>query len=248
MPFHPSEAEGVHRGQDATVNWFLLQDGGRLTLVDAGVPHSWRTLLGGLQQLGRSLQDIDAIVLTHAHFDHVGVAERLRTGLGIPVYVHEADAELTRHPMRYRTERPRELYLLTQVQALPNVVSLARGRAFWPTPVGEVVTYGDGDVLPVPGLPQVIPTPGHTDGHCSLLLEDRGTLIAGDAIVTLDPYTNRKGPRMVARAATADVARNTASLDAIAATDASLLLPGHGEPVREGARVAADQARAAGSA
>ncbi|MDQ3630208.1 MAG: hypothetical protein M3417_02805 [Actinomycetota bacterium] len=34
---------GVHRGEDASVNWYLLQDGDRLTLVDAGVPASWKT-------------------------------------------------------------------------------------------------------------------------------------------------------------------------------------------------------------
>jgi glyoxylase-like metal-dependent hydrolase (beta-lactamase superfamily II) len=64
--------------------------------------------------------DVEALVLTQAHFDHVGVAEKARTRLGIPVYAHENDAPLLRHPWRYDHERPRALYLATQVRALPD--------------------------------------------------------------------------------------------------------------------------------
>ena len=49
-------------------------------------------------------------MLTHAHFDHVGFAERARRELGVPVYVHENDVPLTRHPWRYDHERPRAPY------------------------------------------------------------------------------------------------------------------------------------------
>ncbi len=246
--FTQNVVPGVHRGEDASVNWYLLQEGDRLTLVDAGVPASWRTLQAGLDELGLPLAAIEAIVLTHAHFDHVGIAERLRLELGIPVLVHPGDADLCRHPMTYRTERRRELYFLSQVQALPVVVSLARAGAFRPRPVQQVTPYADGDVLDVPGRPRVVFTPGHTDGHCALHLADASAIITADALVTLDPYTNRRGPRLVARAATADVAANLASLDRIAETGAEVVLPGHGEPFRSGAAAAVREARAAGSA
>ena len=64
----------------------------------------------------------------------------------------------------------------------------------------------------------------------------------------LDPYTARRGPRLVARAATADTDRNLRSLDALAATGARTVLTGHGEPWRDGAEAAVAQARAAGAA
>lgn len=239
---------GVHRGEDANTNWYLLQEGERLTLVDAGVPASWRTLEAGLRELGLPMTVIEALVLTHAHFDHVGIAERIRTTLGVPVLVHPADVELTKHPMTYRTERRREWYFLTQVQALPNIVQFARTGAFRPRPVGAVSTYSGGEVLDVPGRPQVVFTPGHTDGHCALWLEEANAVISADALVTLDPYTNKRGPRLVARGATADVDRNLASLDALAATGAAVVLPGHGEPFRSGVVEAARRAREAGSA
>jgi glyoxylase-like metal-dependent hydrolase (beta-lactamase superfamily II) len=93
----------------------------------------------------------------------------------------------------------------------------------------------------------VIPSQGHTYGHVSLHLPDRDVLIAGDALVTLDPYTGRRGPRLVARAATADSSRALAALDALEATDARLVLPGHGEPYM-GVAGAVALAREAGSA
>jgi glyoxylase-like metal-dependent hydrolase (beta-lactamase superfamily II) len=248
VTLHAEAAPGVHRVADAYTNWYLLEDGGRLTVVDAGVPTSWGSLHDALARLGFSAGDIDAVVLTHAHFDHVGFAERARTELGVPVYVHADDEPLTRHPSRYDHERPRVAYLATQVKALPIVADLLRTRAFWPTPVAEVTTYQAGETLPVPGSPKVLATPGHTYGHCSLHLADRDAVLAGDALVTLDPYTARTGPRLVARAATADTGRNLQSLDAIAATGASTVLSGHGEPWTDGAEAMVAKARANGAA
>jgi glyoxylase-like metal-dependent hydrolase (beta-lactamase superfamily II) len=244
---HANAAPGVHRIEDAHTNWYLIEDGDRLTVVDAGVPRSWESLRTALDQLGRRLDDVAAVVLTHAHFDHVGFAERARTELGVTVHVHENDAPLTRHPWRYDFERSPFYYFATQFQALPIVAEFVRTRAFFPPPVKEVQRFSDG-TLAVPGSPRVMFTPGHTLGHCALHLPDRDTVIAGDAVVMLDPYTARRGPRLVARAATADVARNLRSLDAIAATGARTVLTGHGEPWTGGAEAIVEQARRAGSA
>ncbi|HWT91770.1 MAG TPA: MBL fold metallo-hydrolase [Solirubrobacteraceae bacterium] len=241
---HRSVAEGVHRIEDAYTNWYLVEEGSRLTVVDCGVPTSWASLQSALVELGRSPGDIDAVVLTHAHFDHVGFAERARRDLGVPVYVHENDAPLTMHPWRYDHEKPRTPYFLTQVKALPIVAALLRNRAFWPAPVKQVTRYLDDTVLDVPGRPKVVPCPGHTLGHCGLWLEDRGVLLAGDAFVMLDPYTARTGPRVVARAATADSERNKRTLDALAATGAQTVLTGHGDPWTGGVAIAVEQARA----
>jgi glyoxylase-like metal-dependent hydrolase (beta-lactamase superfamily II) len=174
---HVDEADGVHRVEDAYTNWYLVEDDGRLTVVDAGVPTSWKSFHDALARLGRTPSAVEAVVLTHGHFDHVGFAERARSQLGVPVYVHDNDVSLTKHPWRYDHERPRSLYFATQVRALPIVASLVRNRAWWPTPVNEVVRYHNGE-LPVPGSPHVVFTPGHTHGHCALHLPDRDTVIA----------------------------------------------------------------------
>lgn len=239
-------AEGVHRVEDAHTNWFIIEENGRLTVVDAGVPTSWGSFQEALRALGRTGSDVEALVLTHAHFDHLGFAERARTELGVPVLVHENDVLLTRRPLQYGSERSPLSYVATQPRALPIVASFLRTRAFWPAPVRHVYRFGDEGALDVPGSPRVVFTPGHTLGHCSLHLPDRDAVIAGDALVTLNPYTGSRGPQLVARAATADTERALTSLDRLAETGAATLLPGHGEPYRDGAKRAAEEARAAG--
>jgi glyoxylase-like metal-dependent hydrolase (beta-lactamase superfamily II) len=238
-------APGVHRVEDAFTNWYLIEDDDGIAVVDAGIPRSWESLQEALTAIGRRLADVKALILTHAHFDHVGFAERARTELGIPVHVHQNDVPLTRHPWRYDHERPRAPYLVSQPRALPIISAFVRERAFWPRPIGAVQRYGDQGVLAVPGRPAVVPTPGHTLGHCALHLPDRDTVLAGDAVVTLDPYTGRTGPRLVARAATADSERNLATLDALAATGAQRVLCGHGVPWVQGAEAIVAAARAA---
>jgi glyoxylase-like metal-dependent hydrolase (beta-lactamase superfamily II) len=238
-------APGIHRVEDAFTNWYIVEDGDRLTIVDCGVPTSWSSLHDALRTLGKSRDAIEAVVLTHAHFDHIGFAERARTELGLPIWCHENDVPLARHPQQYAHERSRLRYIATNPQALPVVLAFVRTRAFFPKPVKELVRYTDG-TLPVPGAPQVVFTPGHTLGHCSLHFPDRDTLIAGDAVVTFNPYIAKPGPQIVSGAATADYERNLRSLDAIAATGATTVLCGHGEPWREGAGAIAERARAVG--
>ena len=244
---YPNVADGIHRVEDAFTNFYVIEAEDGLTVVDAGVRSSWASLHALLRSIRRAPGDIAAVVLTHAHFDHVGFAARAHRELGVPVHLHENDAPLARHPWRYDFERLPLLYFATQPRALPIVGSFLRTRAFFPPPVRETVRLEEG-TLAVPGRPVVLHTPGHTLGHCSLHLPDRDVLIAGDALVMLDPYTARTGPRLVARAATADVGRNLRSLDALAGTGATHVLTGHGEPWRQGIEAAVARARDAGSA
>jgi glyoxylase-like metal-dependent hydrolase (beta-lactamase superfamily II) len=128
---------------------------------------------------------------------------------------------------------------------MPIVAALLRQRAFWPSPIERTRTFTEG-TLPVPGGPEVVFTPGHTWGHCALHFPDRNVVIAGDAIVTLNPYTGNTGPQIVAGAATADSGTALESLDALNSTGADTVLTGHGEPWRDGIRKAVELARLAG--
>ena len=239
-------APGLHRVGEAYTNWYLVEEDGRFTIVDTGFPRSWRTLERALGELGRSLSNVAAVVLTHGHFDHVGFAERARTELRVPVWVHERDVPLVRRPWRYDHERSRLSYFVRYPKF--DVVFAAMGArgALWVKGLRGASTYTDAAELDVPGRPRVVFTQGHTYGHSSLHLADRDAVIAGDALVTFDPYTGRTGPRIVARAATADSERALSSLDALAATGARVVLPGHGEPWLAGVESAVELARAAG--
>jgi glyoxylase-like metal-dependent hydrolase (beta-lactamase superfamily II) len=239
--------KGIHQITDAYTNWFLVEEDDRLTVVDCGVRSSWATLHRILDELGYSSSSVEAIVLTHAHFDHIGFAEKARVELGVPVLCHEDEVHLTKHPLQYGHERSRLHYLFAP-NALPIAAAFIRGGGWWPHPIGEVQTFGDDGVLDVPGSPRIVYTPGHTLGHTAFLFEDRDALIAGDALVMLNPFSGRTGPRMVSLAATTDSDRARASLDVIGATGVTTLLTGHGEPWRGGAEEAAAQAKQNGHA
>src|SRR3954454_20318742 len=93
----PSEvAPGVHRLGNAYINCYLIEDGNQMTLVDAGLPGFRAQLDEYLRSRGRSVDDIAAVLLTHGHSDHVGMAEGVRTDAPAPVLVHERDAEMAR--------------------------------------------------------------------------------------------------------------------------------------------------------
>jgi glyoxylase-like metal-dependent hydrolase (beta-lactamase superfamily II) len=94
----------------------------------------------------------------------------------------------------------------------------------------------------LPGRPQVIATPGHTDGECVFLLADRRILLTGDALVTLDPYTGFRGPRIIARAATHDSRQALQSVASLATLGVDHVLPGHGEPWQHGIESAVQSA------
>ncbi|PNI07283.1 MBL fold metallo-hydrolase [Arthrobacter sp. AFG7.2] len=239
-------ADGVHRISEAYVNFYLVESPDGLILVDSGLPASWKTLDDSIRGLGHSVDDIAALVLTHAHFDHLGLAHRLHTEFGVPVWVHGGDSYIARHPYRYRHEKSRFVFALAHPGGLPVLASMTKAGALRVRGVDELKLFPaetGSTALPVPGSPEVVFSPGHTAGHCGLYLRDRDVLFSGDALVTLDPYTRRTGPRIVAGAATMDSRQNLDTLTQLEQTGASLVLPGHGEPWTGGIEEAVAAAR-----
>ncbi|MBI5159927.1 MAG: MBL fold metallo-hydrolase [Micrococcales bacterium] len=243
---HRDVVPGVHRLELAHVNSYLIADGDSVTVVDAGLPAMWQPLHQALAAIGSSPDRVAALVLTHAHFDHLGCARAIAERWRVPVWAHIADHELARQPYRYAHERPRALYPIRSPRAVPILGAMLAAGALRVPHVTGLRSLEPGMTLPVPGLPTVLFTPGHTYGHCALVLEDRDAVLSGDAVVTLDPYTARVGPRIVAGAATADSDLNLRSLEGIAESGVGTVLPGHGEPWRAGARAAVAQARMTG--
>jgi glyoxylase-like metal-dependent hydrolase (beta-lactamase superfamily II) len=225
---------GIHRIATGSVNCYLIENGDALAFVDAGLPRTWFEADHAVRALGRTWADVQAIVLTHGHFDHLGFAARAEREHGVPVWVHHGDARIATHPYRYRPGRPRLLYPLFHPRAVPHLATMMRDGALRVPGVRSPRTFGDDHEPDFPAGLHALATPGHTDGHCALHLTDRDVLFTGDGLVTLDPYTGRRGPRIVARAGTKDAETAERSLAVMAETDASTLLPGHGEPWTDG--------------
>jgi glyoxylase-like metal-dependent hydrolase (beta-lactamase superfamily II) len=241
MPLRLSQvSSGVHRLHTRYTNWYLLEDGGRLTVLDAGLPGDWREFSSALSQLGHTPADIDAVLITHHHPDHAGNAERLRSD-GARVLAHPADAPYLRGEKQV-SKIAVVPFLWHPWYAVYMLHLLGKGVTRTP-PVARLDQIVDGEVLDVPGSPRVVHAPGHTAGSCALFLEDRSLLFTGDALVTLDMTRGRTGPQIIRGPHTEDAERAVESLDVLAATNAETVLPGHGEPWPDGVNSAVDIAR-----
>lgn len=220
-------APGVFMVAGPRTNWCLLRSGDGITLVDAAWPKDYALVTDSLRQIGASPDHVKAVVLTHAHPDHIGVAERLRSEQGSSVHTHRNEV---RHATGEVHERVRAIELIARVWR-PSVAAFAfdsiTSGATKPTPVAEVTAFDDGPI-DVPGHPLPIPTPGHTSGHCSFHLVDHGIVVSGDALVSRNVLTNRPGPRLMPRIFNHDWEQAAASLDALSGLDADVILPGHG--------------------
>jgi glyoxylase-like metal-dependent hydrolase (beta-lactamase superfamily II) len=231
-------ADRLHRIGSDFVNSYLVEDAAGVTIIDAGLPGHWRELQKELTLLGRSLDDVRGIVLTHGDTDHIGFAERLRQQNGVSVHVHELDAARARGEIK----KPNAGWGPIKVRPLLGFLWYsARHGGLRIPPVREVVTFTDGAVLELPGSPRIIHIPGHTPGSAAVHVAAADALFVGDAITTGNVLTGKLGPRPAPF--TLDPEAALASLAKLEAVQATWVLPGHGAPWRGGVAEAIRQVR-----
>ena len=155
------------------VNAVLLDDGGELTLVDAGFPGKSDVVWRALDRLGRRQSDLRHLVLTHAHPDHIGSAAAIVAQTGARTYIHAADAPIAATGGPFRPMSPAS-GLLSQ---LGFRMAMRMNGKVDPVRIDQVVH--DGDELDVVGL-GVIATPGHCAGQIALLWKPESLLVAAD--------------------------------------------------------------------
>ncbi len=233
-------APGIRRLGKGLVNSYLVETAGEVTIVDAGAPAYWGDLPAELAAMGRSLDDVRAVVLTHGHSDHIGFAERIRRERHTPILVHEFDAALARGEVPNPSKGIGPIKIAPLLEFL--VFSATHGMLRIPR-IAEVLTFGDGATLEVPGAPRVILVPGHTPGSAALHFAGHDALLIGDAIATHSVTTGVDAPRIAPF--TADPAQALASLSRLDGLEARLVLPGHGQAWTRGVAAALAEVRAA---
>jgi glyoxylase-like metal-dependent hydrolase (beta-lactamase superfamily II) len=160
------------------VNAFILLEKRQVTLVDTGLPGSALALGTAVQELGRRVDEIKHVVLTHCHADHAGSAAALTRMAPAAVYAHAADAALLREGSCLRPVQPHG----ATGRLIRPLLRTVPGRI---DPVVVDHELADGDELELAGGLRVVHTPGHTAGHVSLVAPARGVVLAADAASNL---------------------------------------------------------------
>ena len=187
-------APGLRRLGDGLVNSYLVEDGGAITIVDAGMAGQYGDLERELASMGRTKADVKAIVLTHGDTDHVGYAERLRAEIGIPVYVHAADADRARGIVK----KPSSGW--GPMKPGPFLGFMAYGLrkgGLRTKPVTDLATIDGDATLDLPGSPRVIPLPATRRAVSRSTCPGRGAVPRRRDD---DPERAHRGSRATARA------------------------------------------------
>lgn len=202
-------------------NCFVLQDRGTI-LIDTGGPKQAKKFRKELEKASIKPEEIKLILITHGHFDHIGSAQEIQAMTGAKIAMHEKDKE--------NLEKG-------QVQFPPGVTGWGRFLMsilnrlkpmirFPGAPVDIVLT--DKEVsLEEYGIPgRVIPTPGHSVGSVSVLL-DTGEAFVGDMAMNGLPMRLGAGLPIFA----VDIARLKESWKSLLDRGAKTIYLSHGKPI-----------------
>jgi glyoxylase-like metal-dependent hydrolase (beta-lactamase superfamily II) len=199
-----------------------------VVVVDSGMPGSGTAIAAELQAAGFSASEVRAVVVTHAHLDHIGSLRELQQTVGAPILASHGEADAIEG--------------LSPLPAPPGLYGAAMrlfNSRFRPAPVPVARRLEANSTLPeMPGW-YVVGTPGHTPWHVSLYQQRNQWLIAGDALVNLGGV--RGSPWILS----SDQRLANASVALLAGLPVRSAMFGHGEPVVEDPRLGEQIAMAA---
>lgn len=199
-----------------------------MTLIDTGAPGSEKRVIRSIRRIGKKPEDLELILVTHAHADHIGSAARLRSLTGAKVFIHADDERVANGS---RTPYGFVRHGVTGVLFGPLEGTLARFNTFPPVQVDGFLTHGQ---VIEPGI-RIVATPGHTPGHVSVALLEGRLLHVGDALFNL------AGVRPPWLVATQDELGTYQSIARLAEESFVRMTFGHGPPALRGAQKRIDR-------
>jgi len=212
-------------------NTYLIKGDNEYLMVDAGwnSQEALRSLENQLAEIGADLTDISQIIVTHAHYDHYGLADTLRQRCRAKIALHRMDKDLLSPRYTNIDEYLRQTEQWFHTNGVPaselpsSHISFAAMRSS-SAPAPPDITLNGGETISAGTFTlQVTWTPGHSPGHICLFEPTRRILFSGDHILPVitpnislqpDSSTNPLGDFIN-------------SLNKVKLLDASLVLPAH---------------------
>ena len=221
-------ANGVFQFRVFGARITVLVENDRAVLVDTGLQGSVNPIRSGLKELGLSLDNIETVVITHAHPDHCGGLGEVVAGRNITVAAHREDADVISGMKTAPNPLQNEFFARMAEPVLPKLM----GR-FVPVDLH----LEDGQIIPFGTEIRVVHLPGHTAGSIGLYLPSKRVIIVGDALQykfsrKLSPPSHR---------VTQDSEQALRSLEKLLDLDFDIICFSHFPPMRKSARAALHQ-------
>jgi glyoxylase-like metal-dependent hydrolase (beta-lactamase superfamily II) len=218
--------------QFTIVNACIVGESREWVLVDTGLENSYEYILKSIDKRFGESSRPKAIILTHGHFDHVGSVIKLAEQWNVPVYSHELELPYITGKKDYPEGDPSvdEGFVAKMSSSFPHKSINLGYRA--------VALPSDGSIPGMPGW-KWVHTPGHTEGHISLLRESDKTLIVGDAFTTTKQesftsvLTQREQVKGPPAYLTTDWGAAKKSVQNIKELSPRLAIPSHGLPMKD---------------
>ncbi|MEE4196020.1 MAG: MBL fold metallo-hydrolase [Bacteroidales bacterium] len=216
MKLKTSRGTKIHILRAGMTNCYLIQKDKINLLVDSGISKSYQSLMRQLKVITGAPSSLDYHLLTHTHYDHAGNSNRIKEEFQARVIVHEHEAAwiekgFTRLPGGTS-------WCFKLISNAGNRYASSIGK-YEPT-LPDILIRGE---LTLDEYLKIIPTPGHTLGSVSLLVDDEIALV-GDTLFGV--FKNKIFPPFAD-----DVETLYRSWKILFDTGCNLFLPGHGKPI-----------------